>query len=149
MDKRIQAPRPGVYRALIDASAVARWMVPDGMTSLVHTFDAKEGGVFRISLTYDAADAEGKSGGHTDTYHGRFVKLVPDREVVQTMEFESSDPAMRGEMTVRFVLSDAADGGTTVSAVHENVPQGVPPADNELGWKMSLEKLTAWVEHGA
>ena len=50
-------------------------MVPAGMTSHVHTFDAREGGRFRISLTYDDERRAGKTGAHTDTYHGRFVKL--------------------------------------------------------------------------
>jgi uncharacterized protein YndB with AHSA1/START domain len=148
MDKHIHAPRARVYRALIDPSAVARWMVPDGMTSRVHTFDAREGGAFRISLTYQAPDAQGKSGAHTDTYHGRFVKLLPDSELVQSMEFETDQPALRGEMTLRIALTDAADGGTLLSASHENVPEGVPPADNELGWQMSLAKLAALVESG-
>jgi uncharacterized protein YndB with AHSA1/START domain len=148
MDKHIHAPRARVYRALIDPSAVARWMVPDGMTSRVHAFDAREGGAFRISLTYQAPDAQGKSGAHTDTYHGRFVKLVPDSELVQSMEFETDQPALRGQMTLRIVLTDAANGGTLLSASHENVPEGVPPADNELGWQMSLGKLAALVERG-
>lgn len=145
MRHRVNAPRDIVYRALIDAEAVATWMVPDGMTSHVHAFDAREGGSFRISLTYDAPTGAGKTTAHTDTYHGRFVKLVPDEEVVEAMEFETSNPALRGEMTVTFTLVDAA-GGTEVFAVHDNLPPGVPPADNELGWRMALEKLAAYVE---
>ena len=53
-------------------------MVPTGMTSHVHAFDAREGGAFRISLAYDAPTGTGKTTAHTDTYHGRFVKLVTD-----------------------------------------------------------------------
>jgi hypothetical protein len=53
------------------------------MTSHVHAFDAREGGTFRISLTYDAPDRIGKTTAHTDTHHGRFVKLVPDEQVVK------------------------------------------------------------------
>jgi uncharacterized protein YndB with AHSA1/START domain len=122
-------------------------MVPTGMTSHVHAFDAREGGFFRISLTYDAPDAQGKSSAHTDTYHGRFTKLIPNREVVRTVEFETEDPAIRGEMTITISLSDA-DGATELVAVHENLPPGVPPADNELGWRLSLDKLAALVEAG-
>ena len=73
----VRAPRPTVYRALLDADAVAQWRVPAGMSSHVHEFDAREGGSFRVSLTYDAPDAAGKSAAHTDTYHGHFVRLVP------------------------------------------------------------------------
>lgn len=145
ISRHINAPRPKVYQALIDARAVATWMVPDGMTSYVHTFDAREGGAFRISLTYDALTGTGKTTAHTDTYHGHFVKLVPNEQVVQVMEFETDDPQMRGEMTSTFTLTDA-DGGTDVHGVHANVPPGVAPADNELGWRMALDKLAALVE---
>jgi uncharacterized protein YndB with AHSA1/START domain len=141
----IKAPRANVYRALLDPDAVARWMVPDGMTSEVHTFDPREGGAFRISLTYDAPTGTGKTTAHTDTYHGHFVRLVPNEQVVEVVEFETDDPAMRGEMTITYTLSDAA-GGTDVDAIHENLPSGVSPADNELGWQMSLDNLARLVE---
>ena len=55
---------------------------------------------------------------------------------------------MQGEMTIAWTLSDAADGGTDVVAVHDGVPPGVAPADNELGWQSSLAKLAALVEAG-
>src|SRR5882724_8265826 len=128
--RRVNAPRASVYRALLDARAVATWMVPTGMTSRVHAFDPREGGSFRISLTYDAPTAAGKTSAHTDTYHGRFVKPVPGEQVIEVMEFETTDPALQGEMTITFTLSDAS-GGTNVSAVHDGLPPGVPPADNE------------------
>lgn len=73
----VNAPREAVYRALLDARAVAAWMVPDGMTSQVHEFDAREGGAFRISLTYGESTGTGKTTAHTDTFHGRFVELAP------------------------------------------------------------------------
>ena len=122
-------------------------MVPTGMTSHVHAFEAREGGAFRISLTYDEPTGAGKTTAHTDTHHGRFVKLVPDEQVVQVLEFETTDPAMRGEMTITITLADA-DGGTDVLAVHDDLPPGVPPADNEIGWRLSLAKLAALVEAG-
>lgn len=140
------APRQRIYAAILDADAVARWMVPPGMRSEVHSFEPREGGAYRISLTYEAADACGKTSEHTDTHHGRFVRLVPNETIVQTVEFESDDPAMLGEMTITYSLSDAADGGTDVLAVHEHVPPGVLPADNELGWNLSLDKLAALLE---
>ncbi len=142
---RVNAPREAVYRALLDARAVATWMVPDGMTSHVHAFDPREGGAFRISLTYDAPTETGKTTAHTDTHHGHFVKLIPNEQVVEVDEFETTDPDMRGEMTVTITLADA-DGGTDLVAVHEGVPPGVKPADNEYGWRMSLAKLAALVE---
>jgi len=143
----VNAPRANVYRALLDARAVATWMVPIGMTSHLHVFDAREGGSFRISLTYDEPTGTGKTTAHADTYHGHFVKLVPNEQVIEVMEFETSDVAMRGEMMVTFTLTDAS-GGTDVLAVHENLPPGLSPVDNETGWRMALDKLAALVEAG-
>lgn len=143
--RHMKAARANVYRALLDAGAVATWMVPDGMTSHVHMFEAREGGSFRISLSYDEQTGTGKTSAHTDTYHGRFIKLVPNEQVVEAMEFETADDSMRGEMTVTFTLTDA-DGGTDVLAVHDNLPSGLSPADNETGWRMALDKLAALVE---
>ncbi len=141
----INAPRGSVYRALLDPRAVAKWKVPDGMTCRVHTFDAREGGSFRISLTYDAPDERGKTIAHTDTYHGRFVKLVPNEQVIEVDEFETDDPTLRGEMTITITLTDAR-GGTDLVAVHDGLPRGVSPADNEMGWRMALAKLAMLVE---
>jgi uncharacterized protein YndB with AHSA1/START domain len=143
----VNAPRAIVYRALLDARAVAIWMVPTGMTSHVHAFDPREGGSFRISLTYDAPTGAGKTTAHTDTYHGHFVKLVTNEKVVEVVEFETTDPAMRGEMTITISLADAA-GGTDVLAVHDQLPPGLSAADNEVGWRSSLAKLAALVEVG-
>ena len=143
----ICAPRADVYRALVDPEAIARWKVPTGMTCHVHTFEAWEGGAYRVSLTYDAPTGTGKTTSHTDTYHGRFAKLVPNEQVVEVTEFETDNPAMQGAMTVTMTLSDV-DGGTELFAVHDNVPTGVSPADNELGWRESLGKLAAFVESG-
>ena len=120
----IKAPRSSVYRALLDQRAVAIWKVPTGMTCTVHTFDAREGGTFRISLTYDEPTETGKTTAHTDTYRGRFTKLVPNEQVVEVDEFETEDPALRGEMTITFTLTDS-DDGTLLLAVHEGLPPGV------------------------
>ena len=117
------------------------------MTCKVHEFDAREGGAFRISLTYDAPTGTGKTTAHTDTYHGHFVKLVPNRQVVEVVEFETTDPDLRGEMTITTTLADA-DGGTDVVLVHEGLPRGVSPADNEAGTRMALANLAALVEAG-
>lgn len=141
----VNAPRAAVYRALLDAHAVAHWMVPDGMTSQVHEFDAHEGGRFRISLTYDAPTGTGKTTAHQDTFHGRFLTLLPDERVVQTVEFETAQADLQGAMTITYALVDAPDG-TDVHAVHEGLPQGLSAADNETGWRMSLGKLAAWAE---
>lgn len=143
--RHVNAPRATVYRALLDARAVETWMVPTGMTSHVHAFDAREGGSFRISLTYDAPTWTGKTSAHTDTFRGRFVTLVPNERVIEVVEFETTDPALRGEMTITITLTDA-DGGTDILAVHDRLPPGLSTADNETGWRMSLAKLAALVE---
>jgi uncharacterized protein YndB with AHSA1/START domain len=124
ISRRVNALRPKVYRALIDP---------------------REGGAFRISLTYDAPTGTGKTTAHTDTYHGRFVNLVPDEEVAEVVEFETADPSMRGEMTITISLADA-EGGTEILAVHDRLPPGLSPVDNEAGWRSSLAKLAGLVE---
>jgi uncharacterized protein YndB with AHSA1/START domain len=144
--RHVNAPRAAVYRALLDARAIATWKVPTSMTSHVHEFDAREGGSFRISLTYDEPTGTGKTTAHTDTYHGCFVKLVPDEQVVEVTEFETTDPALRGEMTITISLADAEGGGAEIVAVHDGLPPGVPIADNETGWREALAKLAALVE---
>jgi uncharacterized protein YndB with AHSA1/START domain len=148
INRHVNASRPKVYRALLDARAVATWMVPTSMTSHVHEFDSREGGTFRISLTYDAPTGAGKTSAHTDTFHGRFIELVPDEKVVEVVEFETADPAMRGEMTLTITLAEA-DGGTDILAVHDRLPPGLSPANNEAGWRSSLAKLAVLVEAGS
>jgi uncharacterized protein YndB with AHSA1/START domain len=146
ISRYINAPRDVVYRALIDGAAVAKWMVPYGMTSKVHAFDAQDGGTYRISLTYDALTGAGKTTAHTDTYHGRFVKLAANERIEEVVEFETKDPSLRGEMTITFWLEDAEGTGTTLHAVHDKLPMGLSPADNEMGWHVALAKLASLVE---
>ena len=143
--RHVRAPRSAVYRALLDPGAVAAWRVPDDMTATVHEFDAREGGTFRISLTYDDPEEAGKSGGHTDTYRGRFVRLVPEEEVVEVSSFETDDPALAGEMTMTTTLVDAGDG-TDVTILHEGIPDDIPPDANEAGTRMALDNLARLVE---
>src|SRR3954465_1573142 len=71
---------------------------------------------------------------HTDTYHGRFIKLVPNELVIEVVEFETADPALQGEMTITFALADA-DDGAEIRAVHDALPPGLSAADNEIGWQ--------------
>ena len=136
-----------MYRALLDPQAVARWRAPDGMSAEVHEFDPREGGRFRVSLTYEAPDPVGKSGAHTDTYHGHFAHLVPNERVVEIIEFESADDDLRAPMTLTTTLRDSADG-TEVRLTHDGVPDSVPRADNETGTRMALDNLARLVESG-
>jgi uncharacterized protein YndB with AHSA1/START domain len=88
-----------------------------------------------------------KTTAQIDTFHGRFLKLVPNEQIVEGVEFETTDPALRGEMTITFTLADA-DGGTDLLAVHDGLPPGLPTSDNEDGWRSSLAKLATLVEAG-
>ncbi|MGF7121455.1 SRPBCC family protein [Rhodococcus sp. BE178] len=143
----LHAPRERVYRALTDPTAIATWRVPAEMSAQVHEFDARAGGRFRISLTYDSPDRSGKTTAHTDTYHGHFAEIVPGKRVVEILEFETDNPSVRGEMTLSITLRDN-DSDTELIAVHDDLPPGVDPADNELGWAEALDRLAGLVEHG-
>jgi len=72
---------------------------------------------------------------------------VANEQVVEVVEFETADPALRGEMTITITLTDA-DGGTDVLAVHDGLPPGLSTADNEAGWREALARLAALVEAG-
>lgn len=147
VSRLVRAPRAAVYAALVDPEAVARWKFPDGMSCVLHEYDVREGGRLRVSLTYETDDGVGKTSARTDTYHGRFVELVPDVRLVEIDEFEAADPALRGEMRATLELRDA-EGGTEVIGLHEDVPPGVSPEDNEAGWRSALDRLAALVEAG-
>lgn len=144
--RHIRASREEVYRALLDPRSVQRWRVPDDMTSRVHQLDAREGGAIHVSLSYRDGTRPGKSDGATDTYRGRFVELIPGRRVVEAIEFETDDPAMRGELRVTTTLADAPGGGTEIEMSFDGLPPGVRPQDNETGTRMALAKLAALLE---
>ncbi|CAN5799097.1 hypothetical protein BH23CHL4_BH23CHL4_22230 [soil metagenome] len=147
VSRHLIAPRTRVNLALLDASAIATWMAPPGMTIHLHAFEGRENGTIRISLTYDDPIEKGKTTEHTGTYHGRFMKLVPNEQVVEEVEFETTDPALRGKMMITITFADAGDG-TDLVAMHEALPPGLSIADNEAGWKLSLAKLAEPVEAG-
>jgi uncharacterized protein YndB with AHSA1/START domain len=145
---RVRASRAAVYEALTSGDAVRQWRTPDDMTAEVHEFDAREGGAFRISLSYVQTVRPGKTEGHTDTFHGRFVRLVPGELVVEQVEFESPDPALAGVLTQTTTLTVAPGelGSTDVEWVQDGVPDAVPVADNETGARMALTNLARYVE---
>ena len=143
----IKAPRQAVYHAFVERDAVAAWQYPDNMHIQVHSFDPREGGAFRISLTYqDPADSPGgKTSDNMDTYHGRFVRLVPFTTIVEVVEFESQKPEFAGEMRITMQLADV-DEGTEVTYRCDDIPPGVRPEDNIAGSQSSLRKLAALLE---
>ncbi len=146
VSKIIKAPRPAVYQACLDPDALATWRVPDSMTGQMHVFDAREGGTFRMSLTYQDPQQSlgGKTTESTDTFQGRFTELVPDEKIVEVIEFESQDPRFAGEMKMTTSFTDT-DEGTEITVLCEGIPAGVRPEDNELGTKQALQKLAALI----
>jgi uncharacterized protein YndB with AHSA1/START domain len=118
------------------------------MTGKVHGFDPREGGIIRMSLTYqDPSQSPGdKTTADIDTFQARFVELVPDENIVWAAEFESDDPDFAGEKRVSFSLADA-EGGTEVVVLCDNVPQGIRLEDNVAGCRSSLEKLARLLEY--
>lgn len=145
VSRHVEASRATVYRTLLDPDAVAKWRVPDDMRGRVHEFEPREGGRFRISLTYEAPDGVGKTSDRTDTYHGRFTRLVRDELITEEIEFETDDPALQGTMTLTTTLTEVP-GGTEVRIRHEGIPDSIPAADNELGTQMSLANLARAAE---
>src|SRR5258708_32203071 len=138
--RRIAAPREQVYAALLDPDAVARWRVPDGMRSEIHLFEPHEGGAFRISLTYEAQDAVGKTSGRTDTYHGRFLALHPSERIVEVIEFETGEDDLHGEMTITTTLTAAGDD-TRLKSLPQGVPPGATPPGNHTGQPIGPARL--------
>lgn len=140
----VRAPRATVFVALLDPDAIAAWRTPDNMSAEVLEWEPEVRGRFRVSLTYDGAEA-GKTEGGTDTYGGRFVEIVADELVVEVIEFESDDAELAGEMTITTTLRDT-DEGTEVELRHDGIPDAVSAEDNAHGTRMSLAKLAAYVE---
>src|SRR5512146_330444 len=115
------APLERVWAALIDPEALVAWLPPGGMTGRFERFDARPGGSYRMVLTYaDAIGAPGKATADSDIVEARFVDFVPD------------DPAFAGTMTMTWQVT-AADAGTRVEIIAEDVPDGISAADHAAG----------------
>ena len=142
----IPASREALDRAFTDPVALEAWQAPGEMTGKVHAFDLRVGGGYEMSLFYPDADQEsvGKFGEREDRFTTRFVELSPPSRIVQVVTFASDDPAFAGEMTMTITLAERV-GGTEVAIAYEDIPAGVRPEDNELGTRLSLEKLGRYV----
>ena len=149
VSRRVAAPPAQVYEAFMDAGALAAWLAPDTMRGQVHVFEPRQGGRFRMSLTYQQPQDAGlgKTSDNTDTFEGTFVELVPDQKIVWSIVFDSDQPEFAGQMRMTWTLA-AIDGGTDVTVLCEDIPPGISLADNELGSAQSLAKLAAHVGHG-
>jgi uncharacterized protein YndB with AHSA1/START domain len=143
----ITASPAEIYRAYIDPTALVRWLPPTGMRGRIQTFDPRDGGEYRIVLTYVDANQSttGKTTRDSDVVHGRFLELVPDRKIVQSVQFESDAPGFAGEMTLTWQLNPVPEG-TNVMIAAENVPDGISRADHEAGFAATLANLAAFVE---
>jgi len=132
----LRAPPERVYRAFMDAGAIAKWLPPNGFTATVHHMDGKVGGTFRISFTNFSTGT-----GHS--FGGEYLELKPHERIRYTDKFD--DPNLPGEMrvTVTFVKVSC---GTELSVVQEGVPDVIPVEACYLGWQESLILLTKLVE---
>nr|WP_198292883.1 SRPBCC family protein [Hoeflea sp. 108] len=141
----IKASAETIYRALVDPEAVASWRPPQGMRAEILAFEPLEGGTFRMAFIYEDAGSHGKTSDNADVFEGRFVELVPDRRVVEVIEFESDDPAFAGAMRIVTTLEPVA-GDTRVTVSCEDVPPGISEDDHREGIASSLANLAAFTE---
>ncbi len=125
-----------VYRAFIEADALAKWLPPNGFTCTVHNLEAKVGGVFRMSFRNFTT-------GKSHSFGGTYLELVPGERLRYTDKFD--DPNLPGEITVTVTLKKALPG-TDVSIVQEGIPDAIPVDMCYLGWQDSLRNLAKLVE---
>jgi len=142
----IGAPVSRVFDALVDRRALETWLPPDGMTARFERFDPRPGGSYRLILTYtDPTDAGGKSSADSDIVEVRYVDIVDNDRVVQSVDFVSDDPAFAGTMTMTWAVV-SVDGGTRVEITADDVPDGIAAADHAAGMASSLENLAGYLK---
>jgi uncharacterized protein YndB with AHSA1/START domain len=132
----LRAPQERVYRAFLDAHAMAKWLPPYGFTCQVHHMDARVGGGFRMSFTNFGT-------GHTHSFGGTYIELTPHERIRYTDRFE--DPNLPGEMQVTITLRQVLCG-TELTAVQEGIPASIPVEFCYVGWQESLAQLAHLVE---
>jgi uncharacterized protein YndB with AHSA1/START domain len=132
----LKAKPETVYRAFLDADALAKWLPPHGFTCHVHQLDAKVGGRYRMSFTSFAA-------GQSHSFGGEFVELVPNERIRHTDVFD--DPNLKGQMMTTITLRKG-HCGTELNIVQEGIPDAIPAEACVLGWQESLELLGKLVE---
>lgn len=135
-----------VFTALTSREALLAWLPPRGMHGRFERFDMRQGGSYRIELTYDdPSDTSGKTSTHSDVSEVRIVQLVPGKRIVQEVDFESDDPAFRGTMQMEWNLH-GVDDGTEMEVVARDVPVGIRARDHALGIMSSLANLAGYLE---
>jgi uncharacterized protein YndB with AHSA1/START domain len=125
-----------VYRAFLDADAMAKWLPPNGFTGKVHHLDAKVGGTYRMSFTNFTSMK-------SHSFGGEYLELVPNERIRWTDRFD--DPNLPGEMKVVVTLKKVLVG-TEVHIVQEGIPDAIPAEACVLGWQESLTLLAKLVE---
>ena len=125
-----------VYRAFLDAAAMAKWLPPNGFTGKVHELDPRVGGAHRMSFTNFGTGA-------SHSFGGRYLELKPNERLRYTDKFD--DPNLPGEMTVTVSLK-AVSCGTELNVVQEGVPEVIPAEACYLGWQESLDALARLVD---
>jgi uncharacterized protein YndB with AHSA1/START domain len=134
---RVLATSPEkVYRAFIEADALAKWLPPNGFTCTVHHLEAKVGGTFRMSFRNFTT-------GDSHAFGGEYVELVVGERLRYTDKFD--DPNLPGEMQVTVVLKKVSVG-TDVDIVQAGIPDAIPAEACYLGWQESLRNLARLVE---
>lgn len=132
----LRAPPERVYRAFLDADAMAKWIAPYGFTCKVHHIDARVGGTFRMAFTNFGT-------GHSHAFGGTYLELIPGELLRYTDTFE--DPNLPGELQVTVVLRQVLCG-TEVSITQAGIPEVIPVEMCYLGWQESLAQLATLVE---
>lgn len=125
-----------VYRAFLDADAMAKWLPPNGFTGKVHQMDAKVGGSHRMSFTNFTT-------GKSHSFGGTYLELVPNERIRYTDKFD--DPNLAGEMETTITLKQVSCG-TELNVVQQGVPEVIPAEACYLGWQESLTLLAKLVE---
>ncbi|MGA8516108.1 MAG: SRPBCC family protein [Burkholderiaceae bacterium] len=125
-----------VYRAFLEADAMAKWLPPHGFTCKVHHMDAKVGGTFKMSFT-------NFSTGQGHSFGGAYRELVPFEKLVYTDKFD--DPNLPGEMVVTVTFKPVLCG-TELHVTQEGIPEVIPVEMCYLGWQESLAQLATLVE---
>jgi len=142
----IHADRERVFAALTNPEALVQWLPPRGMRGRFERFDMRNGGSYRLVLTYDdAAGAPGKTSADSDVSEVRVARIIPEERIVQEVDFESDDPAFQGTMRMEWSLRSAGEG-TTVEFEARDVPEGVRARDHAEGLTSSLSNLAAYLE---
>lgn len=142
----IHVDRGRAFDALTNRDALLDWLPPAGMRGRLEQFDMREGGSYRLVLTYeDASDAPGKTSADSDVSTVRVVQIIPGERVVEEIDFDSNNPAFAGTMRMEWNLHDDEEG-TIVEVVARNVPPGVHARDHAAGLTSSLANLAAHLE---